>query len=554
MQGIVTKKNNNKLLRAMKIFIGTSDDLMFWALMDTLFLSVVKGLDAVQISLIFSIAYWIAPLLRIPCFYFLKKVDNGTRAMIACVLFLLASLALTFGNSMFFYVLGQILYSISPAFFDAADVMLKDVCRSSEPAADYVQQRLSANVMYTVISIVTALLLNPLMEINNYLPMYLCVAMRIFSLIYSFRVRSMHQWKMAETKDTGRPHSAPMRKSTKMYLICSIFVVVFLTLAGTNLKIHFQSTLGAVFPEDQVVKVFSYVILGTRFAKLAGNFLGKLLGKFTTENQKTLVLLAALAISCPALAAVSSFLSGNEAVLLAGVGLLLRFVFYDPLQTYSTNNLIDRLNSQQAANILFLKRTLLDVVKAFFSTIITFILAKSGMQLVLVLLSAIAFLILLFAVLGAQYKKKQERGLKAVWPISELQSDSLMTATLVLISQYGYLKSYRITPSQLESKIGEIGNISNYCPSFQFSGIGDYAYDKMLDAYSAGSPCAVYADDGYGFRWYPIAFADKDGALVYNCYSNLHFLDEFKDIEQLCCFTIKQSPLSGLMGNFRRKK
>lgn len=52
----------HRLKIATLIFKGTSDDLLFWVLIDTLFLTVVKGFTDVEVSLVFTVSFWVALL------------------------------------------------------------------------------------------------------------------------------------------------------------------------------------------------------------------------------------------------------------------------------------------------------------------------------------------------------------------------------------------------------------------------------------------------------------------------------------------------------------
>ena len=56
------------------IYQAVSDDMIFWAMFDVLFLTMNKGFTMVQVSLLFTISYWVAIALQVPSYYLSRKI------------------------------------------------------------------------------------------------------------------------------------------------------------------------------------------------------------------------------------------------------------------------------------------------------------------------------------------------------------------------------------------------------------------------------------------------------------------------------------------------
>ena len=111
----------NKPLYCM--YQSTSDDLMFWCWFDVLILGVNFGFDSVQISLLFSVAFWVALAMKIPGVALAKKLGAGRSVMLSAVLFLAAALVLTFGHTLAVAIVGQSIYLVAIGFQEMSNVI-----------------------------------------------------------------------------------------------------------------------------------------------------------------------------------------------------------------------------------------------------------------------------------------------------------------------------------------------------------------------------------------------------------------------------------------------
>ncbi|MDO4797643.1 MAG: hypothetical protein Q4A01_06455 [Coriobacteriales bacterium] len=133
-------------------------------------------------SLAFTVLFWVVLLFKPLAYACIKRMQVGKAVICSAALFLASALLITFGPTLPLIIAGQCLYEIAPDFFGALDILLKGLCERDRKGRDYVQSSSFASTLYSVITLIAALLIDPLMSVNPYLPMTLCVVVRFFSL------------------------------------------------------------------------------------------------------------------------------------------------------------------------------------------------------------------------------------------------------------------------------------------------------------------------------------------------------------------------------------
>lgn len=121
--------NKKRALLSTKIFpwfIGFSDDLMFYIVVNTLFLTIVKNLTTSQITFLTTISSLSYIILQKPFLRIIKKIGNTYAVRTGTTMLLIGSIILTFGNSYIILMIGHIIYSLSFIFKTMAKVMLKN--------------------------------------------------------------------------------------------------------------------------------------------------------------------------------------------------------------------------------------------------------------------------------------------------------------------------------------------------------------------------------------------------------------------------------------------
>lgn len=165
------------------IYYGLSDDLMFWAAINTLFLTRVKHLDAGQINLIMSLSV-------IVCFfgYFLiNKIIGKIGALksikIGNILLLVASLLFTFLKSFNGILFGFIVYQIAFLFKSMDHIIIRKNLKYLGREDEFFSYVSKGTFIYSFITMLIALISGFIFNLNNYLPMYIAIFCAFINVI-----------------------------------------------------------------------------------------------------------------------------------------------------------------------------------------------------------------------------------------------------------------------------------------------------------------------------------------------------------------------------------
>lgn len=122
------KMEQSKIAKFNKVFPwqgGLSADLLFWVAIDTLFLTIVKNLNASQIVSLTTVSLVACIALQIPLLKVIQKIENTKSVRLGSFLLLVASILLTFGTNYITIAFGKIIYEIAFTFQNMANAVLK---------------------------------------------------------------------------------------------------------------------------------------------------------------------------------------------------------------------------------------------------------------------------------------------------------------------------------------------------------------------------------------------------------------------------------------------
>ncbi len=189
---ITGKTNEEKIVERNNTifpwFMGLSSDLLFWVAIDTLFLTIVKGFSASQISLLVTLPSLIGIILQLPILRVINKIGNTKSIRLGTFFLLCSNIFITFGNSFFWVLIGKLLYEIAFSFKNMESIALKNDLVVLNKDNEYLKLKNKSNVVYSIITMIIALIAGKLFNINHYLPMYLCIIFCFFNFLLSFYV------------------------------------------------------------------------------------------------------------------------------------------------------------------------------------------------------------------------------------------------------------------------------------------------------------------------------------------------------------------------------
>ena len=539
------KKGFNKKLFCL--YQATSDDLMVWCWFDVLILSMNHGFSMTQISLLFSVSFWVALAMKIPGNYLAKKIKAGRSVLLSSVLFLSAALLLTFGGSLPVVIIGQSIYLIAGSFQEMSTVIVKQAAERDPVHVDYMRIMSVTGAIFSVVSLFAAIFMTRLYNINQDLPMYICVGFCISSCIMAYFVSKYYEEDEEESKDTRREVLPGLKirtfdRTTLCCLFLSILFMVIFTVSGNNLKIMIENDLSVLTDKSRTVFLFSMILLVSRVVKIISNLL--LYHRRNRKNniEKDFSIVVVLVVLIGVFAFAGRWGNARFAVILAVAAFMIRVLAFDPFRFSIYDFMLKRMKNDKMIDVIFVQSAGIDMFTALFSTVSTILLSRYGMQSVMLLL----FIVCIVFAAGYCIARKHlirtsgsRRFLK--WKQSEIKSaDELITSAAALMIHYGIVTDASYTPRDLASKVSSVEDIDSADCGIRFDGFYDYSEEMLNKLFFAGHPCAIKAavrKDGPEY-WMPVMYLDEDGGVVWNPYSWERFIAQFDRISEIAGFTV----------------
>lgn len=518
----------NNFLKIYSAYQGTSDDLIFWVLIDTLFLTLKKGLSAGNISLLITVSFVATFIFRFPVYKLIKRIGNAASLVVAAFMFLAAACLLTFGNSLLILGLGQSLYALAPLFQDTSELFLKDHLDYFGKKQEFVHTMSMANMVYSTITLIAACVSGKLFDISGYLPMYLCIGFCVNSLVLSIILaKNEAPKKNKPILIPGRRTSAFNGAVNKCIVLLSLNGIM-LNVGNANFKLLFQARLEGAYSEETIVLFFSVLIIFTRIAKLLSNAVLRRTKTTDNLNEKILIGLSALLVAAFVLTLIGKFMPAAIGALMAGIGLSAIHISFDPIRTILIYYALSKTTGKNSQLIISALGFIKDAIVAVSSGVVTVILTFSGFYSVVLFFLLIA--VLLF-VLCLMWRKKIHCVTSAFSYYDLEQSldkiDSLKISAAFLSRHYGFLKKGK--GEWLISKSSQILKLKMQ---------STYDYNQLKQEYKSGYPCAVEIISNGKNKWLPVIFLDDDDVIMADFAGKQYaFLSECSNVVNMCSFS-----------------
>lgn len=263
------EKKIKKLKWFMIIFNGLGADLLFYIAINTLFFTTVKGLSAADISLVFTFSSLFALVLYFPISVLIKKIRNQYSVILKCLLFLIASLLFTFGESILVFIIGGTLYQLAGIAGQVSYVILKNNLEAIGEGEKYVDMRSKCKLFYSIITCVIAIGAGYLFAYNSYLPMYLCIFFSLLVFVLSFFYKDILATKPLEEAKPAAPTKSLLCLATILIIGAAIFVSQNLITTQEYSRLALQFTFeGAAFSTAEIAIILGYIIIGCRITRI----------------------------------------------------------------------------------------------------------------------------------------------------------------------------------------------------------------------------------------------------------------------------------------------
>ena len=370
-------KKINRSIKIQPLFSAFSDDLIFLVPIDTLFLTITKGLNASQIQFMTMLSLMIGILSRRVLLNLSNKIGNIKSLRLGSLLLLISAIIITFGKQPIIIYVYRVVYELAFMFLAMSLIVLKDNLQYINKGNEYFKIRNKTKILYSTTTMVTALLSGYLFNLNNYLPLFaqivLCLIMFIMSfLLYDIETES-------KNNDKVKKDSNIVKKFVGINLLIILSFAISTTivkLGQNNSKLFMQYDFQKFLSTEMVTYYITIIVFISRIARLLGNVVfGKVYKKANDRMNIIITVFLTLAFVLLIIGHYINF-SFVYKVIIMSTGFFLILATRDSFKLYLEDIALENTKKEKQKKILIDMQVYMKVFSLIGSAIFTLILLK----------------------------------------------------------------------------------------------------------------------------------------------------------------------------------
>ena len=369
-------------------FAGLTEDLMFWAAINTLFLTTVKNLTASQISLLSAVAVFSSIILQGVVFKIIKRIGNIFSVRLGLVLFLMAATAITFSNDIFLIATGEILYHLAFFFTSMGNVILKRNLKAVNKEENFHKICSKSNFIYATVTMIISFVVGFIFNINKYLPMILCITVCVLNIFLSGFI---YEYKYKDDESVKPERKVNWKKILILIIVAYGLLYATLETVQENGKIFIQYYFEDFLEINKATICLTVIIAFSRILRVLSNLLfNKMYSKL---KNKLIVLLNFLLLSALVLTVVGNIVSnGMQGGIIRGAGFCILLFVRDPIMIFSKTELLNNCDTKDQERVLHKFNLFRKIVAGVLALSVSALLLKVKMIIVMLLFGALTAL------------------------------------------------------------------------------------------------------------------------------------------------------------------
>lgn len=386
----------NKIKISNKIYpflVGLSDDLMFWAAINTIFLTIVKGFNASQISMLVAIASFSSIIFERIMFRIIKRIGNLRSFRVGLVMFLLAAIIITFTKNIFSVAIGFIIYYLAYYFTNMSNVILKRNLKAINCENDFAKIQSKTSLIYATATMIISFIVGFLFNINNYLPMIICILICAINLYLS---RYLYEYKDKNIMiEDNNESSNKVNWSKIIILIILEYGLLYATVESLqeNGKIFIQYRMQNFISVSKISIYLTIIIAFSRVARVLSNLLFNKI--YNILKSKLIVLLNVLLISSIAFMLLGFIIPYNTiGVIIMGIGFFVLLFIRDPIAVFTKLELFNNCKVKDQEEVIHKYNLCRKIVRCFLATAASLLLLKIDMLYLMISLFVLCLMYL----------------------------------------------------------------------------------------------------------------------------------------------------------------
>ena len=388
-----------KFNRIFPWYAGLSGDLLFWAAIDTLFLTVVKDFNASQIVSLTTVSLITCIVLQVPLLKIIKKIGNTNSVRLGSMLLLVSSILLTFGKNYIDIVLGKVIYEIAFTFQNMVNAVLKNNLELQNRNNEYIKVKTKANTIYATATMIISFIASLMFNLNNYLPMLGCITFCLICFILSFYIVDYSKYN--KIKEESQMKSKTKIKYNKLIIVLIISYEIFYPIVNSgqsNGKLFIQQELLTKFDVEKTTLIIGAILCISRIVRVVSNIaFNKIHKKYKEKVGVILPILLSISII---LMILGSFVQGYVIIKFSimSLGYIIILFIRDPFKVYMQDLALRKVGKEGQQSLLTTMELSRKIGRAIMSLSFTMILVNNPMITVIVILSILSIIEILVSI------------------------------------------------------------------------------------------------------------------------------------------------------------
>lgn len=395
--GAFRQRYRERFYRGFLAYNALEDDLLFYVVCDTLFLTQVKGLSMEQVSLLIFLSIALSLLAQYPLLKWANKAGNKIAVRAGAAAFAVSALLITFSSAFPLLLLGGFVKCIGHTLNSLGTAVLKNHLVREGKGDLYVVYASDANSAASLLTLVTSLSCGALYAIDPYVPMAACIAFSFVGVGSAFWITRGEEAAGAVGPLDGDPAAkrpalarASSRNLSGFLLMASFALFTALSGIGQSYeRLNFQAVLADMDPA-QVAMILSVIASVIHVARIVAN---TVLGAIYAKVGDVLVAIASGLLVAGVLLQFLPWVTGPaSAVVLLCAGYLVVCFLYDPYCTLIQNGYLKRGGTKEHQSALIMLNAAKKVGALALSAVATVLMDAGGEFAVMGLLLCCAIL------------------------------------------------------------------------------------------------------------------------------------------------------------------
>lgn len=377
------------------IFAGISSDLLFWIVIQTLFLTNVKHFNAAQISSLTAFSGIVTILSQSFFVEIIKKIGNVKSVKLGTILLLCSAIAITFGNSYIIVLAGQILTEVGFAFKSMDSVILRKNLKYLNKTDTYINYQNKKSLIYSGITMFISIIAGSLFNINNYLPMFLCIGVCIINVIMANFFYEYND-NLEEHKENNK-RRFNFTKVVILLLLIQLLLYPTIELSQQNGQLLIQYNLESFLKAEKVAIYLSVIVALSRIARVISNVVFPKI--YARLKNKSLYLIEVLLIIALILMVFANFINEKiVSIIMMSMGFCIFLALRDPVENFLNTQLLNNTDTSKHEQVIIYFRLARQIGKFVISSLITLILLRFDLVYAMVFLLGISILFITMVV------------------------------------------------------------------------------------------------------------------------------------------------------------